>query len=186
MDFLGRRFDLAESTITFSKSESPNPFLDIRATSQANDITALLNLNGTMDSLDITLNSDPSFPEDEVLARVLFGKSLTDITPVQAIQLVRVAEMLRGGGSGRSLFAGDVRSPKLDHFDVKPGGASGETSVVIGQYLTEKIYVELEQGSGRDASKAQIEAQISPQFSLKGTAESTGGNGLGVFWKRDY
>jgi translocation and assembly module TamB len=186
MDFLGRRFNLAESTITFDKSRPPDPFLDIKATSQANDITALLNLNGTMDNLHITLNSDPSFPEDEVLALVLFGKSLTDITPMQALQLVRVAEMLRGGGSGRSIFAGDVRSPRLDHFDVKPGGASGETSVVAGQYVTEKIYVELEQGSGREASKVQVEAQLSPQFSLKGTAESAGGNGLGLFWKRDY
>jgi len=186
LDFLGRRFDLAESTITFDKSRPPDPFLDIKATSVANDITALLNLNGTMDNLEITLNSDPSFPEDEVLARVLFGKSLADITPVQALQLVRVADMLRAGGSGRSVFAGDVRSPRLDHFEVKPGGASGETAVVVGQYVTDKIYVEVEQGSGRGASKGQVEAQISPQFSVRGTVDSTGGNGAGIFWKRNY
>ena len=64
--------------------------------------------------------------------------------------------------------------------------ALGGPPDAVGQYVTEKIYVELEQSSGRDASKAQVEAQISPHFSLKGTAESTGGNGLGIFWKRDY
>ncbi len=186
MDFLGRRFDLTESTITFDKSGPPDPFLDIKAESRANDITARLNLNGTMDHLDIGLSSAPPFPEDEVLARILFGTSLSDITPVQALQLVRVADMLRSGGSGGSLFAGDVRSPRLDHFEVKPGGASGETSVVVGQYITDKIYVEAEQGRGRDASKVQVKARISPQFSVEGSAESTGGNGLGFFWKYDY
>ncbi len=186
LDFLGRRFVLDESSIAFDGSQPPSPYLDMLAEAQTRDVLARMRLFGTMDTLEIELSSEPSLPQDEILARILFDRELDEITPIQALQVARAAAMLSGSVGGSRLFAGDLSLPGLDRFNLQMGDAPGETSVTLGKYLTEKIYVEVEQGVGKDSTNLDAEIQLNPIWSIEAQTGATGESSLGILYKRDY
>ena len=52
---------------------------------------------------EITFSSNPALPEEEILARLLFGGSITDLSATDAVQLGAALASLRGGGGGMDL-----------------------------------------------------------------------------------
>ncbi len=187
LDFLGRRFMFAESIITFDASTPPSPFLNVTATADAGDVVARLRMTGPFDTLQLDLESEPFLPQDEILARVMFGRNLSDITPMQAVQLARYASMFRGNVGGLGLLsAGSGRMPGLDRFDFRRGATAEESAVGLGKYLSEEVYFEFEQGLTPESTKAKVNVDLSPQIKLEGEVSAGARSGIGIFWKRDY
>lgn len=185
LDLLGRRFDLENSSIAFDGGESIDPYLDWTARSKTSNMEGLLHISGTMNKLTFELSSQPAYPEDEIIAQLLFDRSLDEITPLQAIQLARVAAMLSGSTGGRSLFSEGFAGNAVDRFDIRSGENPGEAVVSVGKYLTEDIYAEIEQGAGTESSKVKVNIEFSPRFS--GEAEvGSKGTRAGIFYKKDY
>jgi translocation and assembly module TamB len=182
----GRRFEFEESTVTFDRDTPPSPYLNLRATADAGDVTALLLIRGTLDTIEIDISSDPPLPEDEVLARVLFGRDISEISPVQALQLAQYARSLSGDKSGFSALGALQKIPGLDRLDFRQGAGEGETAVGVGKYLTEDIYIEVEQGLGQGSSRVNVELELTPQITVEGTAGAGGESRAGIFWKKDY
>ena len=71
--FAGTRFELTRGEIDFDENQPINPRLDIRAETEANGVNVIVSITGTSDQLEIAFNSDPALPEEEILARLLFG-----------------------------------------------------------------------------------------------------------------
>jgi autotransporter translocation and assembly factor TamB len=65
-----------------------------------NGVTAVIVIGGRAQNPQITFTSTPALPQDEVLARLLFGSSVTSLSPTQAIQLAAALNSLRGSGGG--------------------------------------------------------------------------------------
>ena len=187
LDFLGRLFSLADSTITFDGQTPPSPFLRIDAVTETEDIIAHVRMEGVADALNITLESEPTMPQDEILARVLFGQRLSDVSPVQALTLARYAPIFKKKQSGRSILGSQGPKPFLvDRVSVRSGSGAGDASIATGKYLSDDFYLEYEQGLGTAQSLISLEWLFAPQWSLKGKTTSRGQGGLGVFWKKDY
>jgi len=187
LDFLGRPFTLAESTITFDGQAPPAPYLRITAVTDTRDIQARIRMEGTQDNLNLTLESDPVMPRDEILSRVLFGQRLSDVSPVQALTLARYAPMFRRNVSSRSVLGGDGPRPFLvDRISIQSGTQVGEASITTGKYLSDEFYLEFEQGLGSAESLVSLDWLFAPQWSLRGKTTSRGEGGFGVFWKKNY
>jgi len=92
-----------------------------------------------MASPEMELTSEPVLPSDEILARLLFGRSVSDISPIQALQLAQTANMLAGGGEID--FMGKMRQfLGVDQLELKPSGdTEGETSIRAGKYLGQNV-----------------------------------------------
>ena len=183
---LGRRFEFVDSSITFSGESPTIPYLNLHAVAEAGGVTARLAMTGTTDELDLTLSSDPPLPRDEILARVLFGRSLAQITPLQAIQLAHAAATLSGKVRGLPFLAGSSRLGVFDRVELRQGDTLEDAALGVGRYLGEDIYVEVEKGLGAEAGKARVEVQLSPQVSVEGEVGTDNQQGIGVFWKKDY
>lgn len=187
LDFLGHVFSLAESTITFDGQTPPAPYLRIDAVTNTEEIEAHVRMVGTADNLQLTLDSDPAMPRDEILARVLFGQRLSDVSPVQALTLARYAPMFRKGVSGRRVLGSEGPKPFLvDRISLNSGTEVGEASVTTGKYLSDEFYLEFQQGLGSAESLVSLDWLFAPQWSLKGKTTAGGEGGLGVFWKKNY
>ncbi|HLY51431.1 MAG TPA: translocation/assembly module TamB domain-containing protein, partial [Steroidobacteraceae bacterium] len=86
-------FALAGSTLTFTKGEVSfngvglkgriDPTLDFIAQSTVADSTATLHITGLADAPQFELSSTPPLPQDEILARLLFGESAAQLTTLQ-------------------------------------------------------------------------------------------------------
>ena len=185
-NFLGKRFDLKRGIISFDGSSPPSPRIDALAEASTKKLTARLQLSGAMASLEMELTSDPVLPSDEILARLFFGQSVSNMSPIQALQLAQAASVL-AGGRGVDFMGKTRQFLGVDQLDVKQGGEdAGETSLRAGKYLSEKVYLEVEQGMGSETGKASVEWEVTPNISVETEAGVNAEGGVGVKWKWDY
>ena len=186
LDFLNRRFALRDSALLFLDGSPEKPYLDMQAVVETPNLSARLTLKGELDDVKMELSSDPMLPQDEILAQILFGRNLSRLSPVQAIQLARVAAMFNRGFAGVPLFSGNINLPGIDRIDLRTGERADETAVGVGKYLTDSVYVEVEQGTTTSSGKVSVEVEVTPQISVKGDADAKERSGVGLFWKKDY
>lgn len=198
---LGKDFKLTTGTIGFNGDTKIDPTINIVAEVSTADITATVTIGGTASAPTLKLGSVPEMPQDEVLARVLFGKNVGQITPAQGLQIASAAASLAGGGGG---LMDKMRSALgLDRFDFGSGNtannaagnassnaanqsALGGASVSAGKYIAEGVYVGVDQGASTGTSRGKVEIEIAPNISVETDVGVSGGNGLGLNWKRDY
>ena len=184
---LGRRFviDEDESIIVFDAATSPPaPYFNIAAIASRDSVTARLVLRGTLKEIELSLTSDPALPTDEILSLLLFGRKVTDISPVQALQLVRAAALFSGTVDGLPFLSGPSRMKGIDTFDVKM--AEGAPVVGVGKYLADGVFLELEQGVGVESSRVRVEIDLLPTLKLESTVGANALGGLGLFWKWNH
>ncbi|HCJ21167.1 MAG TPA: DUF490 domain-containing protein, partial [Erythrobacter sp.] len=96
--FAGTRFELTRGEIEFDANLPVDPRLDIRAETERDGLTVEATVQGSATQPEIAFNSNPSLPEEELLARLLFGGSVTSLSATDALQLGAAVASLRGGG----------------------------------------------------------------------------------------
>lgn len=180
-DLLGRRFTVERGIISFDGAPT-DARLDLLATASANQLRATVTVAGSAMQPTLTLGSDPPLPQDEVLAQVLFGRSTTQITPGQAVQLAQAAAELAGIGGGSGIVDRVRQTLGLDALDI--GGESG-TSVTLGRYITDDVFLKVNPNPGENASAVSVEIQVLPNVTVDA---GVGGDGtsVGVKYKLDY
>lgn len=183
LDFFGKRFVVTRGEFLFDGSYPPSPILDLEAKAAAAEITARLSLSGRLLSLNAELKSEPPLPPDEVLSRLLFGRSGAEITPVQALTLADAVLTLTGGGPG--IMDKARQTLGVDRLEFK-GGDADEAAIGAGKYLTEGIYVEVERGLDPQSSKASVQVEITPQISFVSQIGANSEGGVGLRWKWNY
>lgn len=185
-EFAGREFNLARGRISFRGESPPNPSLDIAASADLTDLNATINVRGTGFQPEISFTSTPALPEDELLARLLFGSSITDISAPEAVQLAAALASLRGSGGLDPINA--LRGAiGLDRLRIVEGNqTTGQgTSIAAGKYITRSTYVEIVT-DGRGYSATQVEFQITRWLSLLSSISTIGRQSANVRISKDY
>lgn len=183
----GKNFKIARANMNFSGTIPPTPIMDIMAQTQADDITAQIEITGALIKPEFGFSSVPPLPQDEVLAKILFGKDMDDISPMQAAQLAQTIRRFSGKGGGAAFDPlGLVRDVTgLDDVRVESDGAGG-ASVGAGKYLTDKVYLEFETGAAQNSSGANLEIEVTPSINIESKIGQDAQGGAGVFWHWDY
>ena len=181
VDLLGRRFTLTEGLVELQGSLIP--VLRLVAETEQNGITTRIIIDGEVRNPDITFESSPELPEEEVLSHLLFGRGLDNISALQAAQLANAVAVLAGhGGAG---IIGNLRNRSgLDDLDLQTD-ADGNVQLRAGRYLTDNIYTDVTVGSdGR--STINLNLDISQSLTARGSVANDGESRLGVYFERDY
>ncbi|GEO81648.1 translocation/assembly module TamB domain-containing protein [Pararhodospirillum oryzae] len=185
VDFLGRTFSLKDSVIRFDGGRRLDPGLDIRATNDTGDVTAVVRVTGTASAPDLSFSSEPALPPDEVVAHILFGKSSGELSAIEAVQLARAVGELGGFGTGGSFVESLRDATGLDVLKLGEGDKGG-TTVQAGTYVRENVYVGVVQGMGLGDSAVEVQVELTPSLNLETRAGAGGAGEAGLFWKRDY
>ena len=181
LDILRQRFVLTEGEIDLRGSFEPNIRLLARTTTRTG-IDAIILLEGDLTEPTLTVSSIPDLPQDEVLAQLLFGRNLSSITPLQAIQLASAIATLAGRGGG-GLIEGFRDRLGVDSFDVTTDD-QGNAAVQAGIYLTDRIYTEAIVSA--DDTEINLNFDVSRDVTLRGSVTSEGDNAIGIYFERDY
>src|SRR4030095_14720350 len=96
-EFAGRNFRLDRGIIRFRGESPPDPQLDIRAQAQVQGLDASILVGGTGLKPEISFASVPQLPQDELLSRLLFGTSITNLSAPDAVPLASAGCALRAG-----------------------------------------------------------------------------------------
>lgn len=183
VDFAGKTFKVTQGEILLNGASPPDPFLNIVAEGKADDVVAKIALRGLVSDFDISFSSQPPLPEEEVVSRILFGRSAASLNPMQAAVLANTYNELSGGGPG---LVGGVRSMLgLDRLrtDVAEDGG---IDVGVGKYLSEDVYLEFDQNLQSGEQGVSVEIELFPGLNLESGAGTGGGGSLGLKYKKDY
>ena len=181
LDLLGNRFVLTDGSASMIGSFLP--FIRLTATTESGGVLTSVTLAGQADSPEITFSSVPELPQDEVLARLIFRRALTSLSPFQAAQLALSVATLTGRADD-SILGRTRAAMGLDDLDFTVD-AQGNTQLRAGRALGERVYTDVSVDSaGR--GEVSINLNLSPSVTLRGRADTQGGSGIGLFFERDY
>lgn len=183
LNILGQRFDLDEGYAQIQGDFAP--FMRLVATTTARGRGTLISviIEGTFETLDIRFESTPDLPQDEVLAQLLFGRSLRSISPFQAVQMANAISVLSGSG-GVGVINRLRENLSLDDFDITTD-EDGNAAVRAGKYVSDNIYTDITVGSG-GTSEINLNIDIDRNFTARGTVTADGETSVGLFFERDY
>ena len=181
LDILAKRFALDEALLQLEGDLVP--FLRVLASTESQDITANVLIEGRADDPKVSFTSFPELPEEEVLALLLFGQGLQNLSALQALQLANAVATLAGRG-GEGVVSRLRQGFGLDNLDVKTS-AEGAAELTAGKYLGQNLYSEVTVGQD---GKTQIDLNfdLTESITLRGSTGSGGNTGVGVFLEKDY
>ncbi|ABI76483.1 conserved domain protein [Hyphomonas neptunium ATCC 15444] len=156
----------------------------IGAARQVDGFTARIDVTGSPTNPRIELTSTPDLPQDEILARMLFGRSAMDLSALEAAELAGSIARLSGQGGGLDPLGQIQAGLGLDRLRLGTS-VEGNTELGVGQYLAPDVYLEVTT-AGAAGNSVEVEWQPRPQISVTSEARSTGESRVSVRWKRDY
>ena len=185
-EFAGKRFELTRGVIRFQGAFPPDPVLDIVATSNIQSLNSTVSVTGTGQKPVIAFTSVPALPQDELLSRLLFGTSITNLSAPEALQLASAVASLRGG-TGLDPINAVRKAIGLDRLRFVAADASvgNKTALAVGKYITRRTYVELIT-DGQGYSATRVEFAITRWLSLLSTISTVGRQSAAVRVSKDY
>lgn len=193
--------NLAGATLTFSSGTLSfngtgvrhriDPTLNFTATNVSPGVTSTLTIGGYADAPVISLSSVPEMPQDEILSRLLFGVSLTQLSPLQIAQIGAALASMSGigGGGGFNPISAVQRKLRLDRLAISGGattaaGAAGAaspaaqgptgTTIEAGRYVTSRVFVGARQTTN-GPTQAEVQVDLSKKLKLQTTLGTGGG-----------
>jgi translocation and assembly module TamB len=182
-----------------------DPSLDFTAQSSLADSTAILRVTGLADSPQFQLSSSPQeLPQDEILARLLFGQTESTLTASQVVTIGSALATITGTGSGINPLVRVQKSLGLDRLAVSGStpGATGTqqttgATVEAGRYVVSKVYVAAKQ-STTGVTRLVVDVDLTRRLKLRTqlgngsttaqgvTPENDPGSSIGVSYQFEY
>ncbi len=181
LEILTRRLDFTTGNISFGGGLVP--VLDMKADSTVGSTTITVSVSGTANDPTFAFSSAPALPQDEVMAQLIFGQSMSKLSALQIARLADAAAQLAGGRS-TSLFDKLRSNLGVDDLDISTD-SEGQARVSAGKYLNERTYLELQQ-SGESGAKAIINLDVGRGVKLRGEAGGDGEGAAGIFYEKEY
>jgi len=210
-------FTLGSSQLTFSYGtvtfngaglkKKIDPTLDFVASTQVVDVTATVKITGLADSPKIELSSTPDLPQDEIMARLLFGESASQLTALQVVQIGAALASLGGGGGGLNPLAKIQKTLGLDRLTVGSGTTTGTGtgatqqnsgySVEAGRYVSSRVFVAVKE-STTGTSQLAVDVDLTKHLKLQTrlgngsttaqgtTPENDPGSSIGLAYQFEY
>ncbi len=191
LDIFGKTLKLKEGKIVYDTHVKNYPLLFIKAVREVDgDTTVTLVIEGRASNPRFTFMSIPAYPEEEILSRLLFGKSVGSISISQSLQLASAAATMNGQkglnvmDKIRSSFGLDTlelkESKKYDSYDT-----SGGQALSIGKEFG-NVRVSIDQGVSTGTSKATLEAGIGNNLNVDVDVGGDQSSGIGLNWVKRY
>ncbi len=203
----GSRLNFSSGRVSFTGADITgkiDPTLDFTAQTTAVDTTVTLRITGVADAPEFELTSVPQLPQDEILARLLFGESAGQLTAIQAAQIGAALVTLTGVGTGLNPLAEIQKHLGLDRLAVGSNdtGIPGSTqnngaTIEAGRYLTNRIFLDLKQNT-TGATQVGVDVDLTSKLKLQtrlgtGTATAQGttpdndpGSSVGLSYRFEY
>ncbi|MGH6922955.1 MAG: translocation/assembly module TamB domain-containing protein, partial [Propylenella sp.] len=181
LDILTQRITLDRGILTFTGDL--DPILDFIGTTRSGDVTVTVAISGRASDPEITFTSVPDLPQDEILAQLIFGKGIGELSPLQIARLGAAASELAGGGGGA--LSRLRASTGLDDLDIVVD-EEGQAALAAGRYVSENVYVGVQQGTTAEKSRVTIDLDITKGVKARAGYSVEGESSLGIFFEKEY
>ena len=179
-----KELDFDEGEIIFNGPISESR-INLEAVSTTPTVTAKVVVEGTVAEPEIKLSSVPEGrPEDEILSALLFGRSPTQLSGLEAARLAQGLATLSGSGGGFDIVGGLRDALGFSALDV---GVDDDGNALLsgGRYLAKDVYLELFTG-GEGTGGAIISWEIRPDVVLRSKVGTDNEQAFAVLYEHDF
>lgn len=175
----GQDLHIQNGRVLFAGGPVSKPSLDVRAVrTPAEGVLVGVKVRGQLQQPDFTLFSDPaSMTQSEQLSWLVLGRPLND-TSAQESSLVAKAALALGVQGGDYLARNIGQKVGLDSVGIETGsGDAAEAALVVGKYLTPKLYVSYGLGLFEPISTVRLRYFLTPSWQLETQSNGTATGG---------
>ena len=164
-----RRLEIQRGRLLFTGGPIDNPGIEIRAVKRYPDVTAGINVRGTLKQPRISFFSDPSLPQSQIVSLILSGgggnsMQFMQASTAQAQQATAANELLAQGGA---LLAQQLGS-RIGLPDISlETDLNNETSLVLGKYLTPRLYVSYGVGLTQQLNAIKLRYSLGDHWTIR-------------------
>lgn len=180
----GKTLEFVDGTITFDGGLA-NTRVDFKAVTETQNLDASVTIKGTVKDPEIALSSTPERPQDEILSALLFGRSATELSTIEAAQLAGALAQFSGAGGGFDFLGGLRDAFGIGQLSVN-FNPEGSAQLVGGRYLAKNVYLEVFSGAGPDQTGAIIDWELRKNIALRSRIRADNDQALSLKWKRDF
>lgn len=155
--------------VLFDGGPLANPALDIRAVRRPRDVLVGVNVRGTLRQPNAELFSEPPMPESQQLSYLIAGVPMGETSGTQQSAVAAAAGALAGSGGGRRLTSG----LGIDEVGVEQGGDGTGASLLLGRYLSPRLYVGYGIGLMEQADSVRMRYELTRNWSLEARSGAT-------------
>lgn len=176
----GQDLTIQNGRVLFAGGPVSEPTLDVRAVRRpAEGILVGVRVRGQVQQPDFTIFSEPSsMTQSEQLSWLVLGRPLDGASAAETSLVTRAALAL--GVKGGNFLARNIGDRiGVDDIGIESEGAqAGEAALVVGKYLTPKLYVSYGLGLFRPVSTVRLRYILSPRWQLEtqSSGNATGGD----------
>lgn len=180
----GKELQFSEGGIEFDGSLN-DAEVNLIAETQTQNINATVNITGTVEDPEIELSSTPERPQDEILSALLFGRSVTELSTIEAAQLAGALAQFSGAGGGFDLMGGLRDALGVGQLSIGVG-EDGQALLSGGRYLAKDVYLQLFTGAGPNSTGAIIDWELHKNLFLRSKVQSDNEQSLTLKYKKDF
>jgi translocation and assembly module TamB len=183
----GQDLTIERGRLIFAGGPLDNPGIDLRAYRKCDDgTTAGIEATGRLKAPQVTLWSDPAMTETEALAYLLLGHPLSQATPQEGSLLANAATSLELKGG--NLIAKRLASRfGLESATIESKGGLDQAALVLGKYLSPRLYVSYGIGLFQSINTFRIRYIINKNFTLQAdSGQTTQGTGADILYTKEH
>lgn len=180
---LSQRITLTRGDIVFSGPIVPT--LDIAGDVRKTGLVATVAVKGKANAPEIKLSSSPTLPQDEIIARILFNKSVQQLSAFEAVQLAAAIARWSGLSTGPDILESLRSGLGIDTLSAVTDTGGG-SALGAGTYVGSGVYVGFVQGTDTAAGRATVDIDLTEEIKLRGEAGPTGDTRIGVVAEWEY
>jgi translocation and assembly module TamB len=117
---------------------------------------------------------------------LLFGTTPGRLTALQSVQLAQAVARFSGLSSGNDPLYQLQRATGIDRVEIKGGEGDEEAAISLGKYLTDRVFLSVDQGLTEQDSTARVEVDLTDNLSAQTEVGQDATTGVGVQWRITY
>ena len=187
LGFAGHSFKIDHGRIDFVGDNPIDPQISFQASEDIDATTVQINVSGRSSDPQIAFTSTPGLPQEEIVSRILFGRSAANLSSIQALQLAASLNSLRGGGGGFNPLDKLRSATGLDRLRVLGADETQGrgTAIAAGKYITDNIYIEVITDA-RGFTATQLEISLTKALSILSQAGGSGATNFSIRYEKNY
>ena len=166
----GRKLEIQRGRLIFTGGPIDNPGIEIRAIKRYPDVTAGINVRGTLQQPRMSFFSDPSLPQSQIVSLILSGGGggstlqMMQASTQQNQQATAANEFLTQGGA---ILAQQLGS-RIGLPDISlETDLNNETSLVLGKYLSPRLYVSYGVGITQQLNAIRLRYSLGDHWTIR-------------------
>jgi len=163
----GTTLNIEQGSLIYVGGPINDPGLNVRAVRKSGEVTSGINVRGTLKKPQISIYSDPPMTDSDALSYLVLGRPLNQASSQEGQALVSAASSL--GVAGSELLAKQIAQTfGIQDVEIKTEGTTAQdTALVIGKYLSPRLYLSYGVGLFDAVNSLRLRYQLSKKWVLE-------------------